>query len=82
MASAASPQIYTFVFGKAGGRQTTALEFAGDDEALTFAKDKLAELHRDGAWTYVGISRQDRVFADKLGAWWCDDGTLTWRPNE
>ncbi len=78
MTSEPAPQTFTFVFGKTGGRQTTAIQFPDDEAALRFAREKLAELYRDGGWTYVGISRGDRLFVEKLGALSCDDGTFTW----
>jgi hypothetical protein len=79
MASDPSPQTFTFVFGKAGSRQTTAIKFPDEQGAKDFAEQKLAELYRDGGWSNVAVSRGDRVYVEYLGEWHCIDGELTWK---
>jgi hypothetical protein len=81
MADDAPPQTFTFVFGKAGSRQTTAIVFPDDESAGTFARTKLEELHRGGQWTHVSISRGDRLYADFLGTWTYDLGSFNWTPG-
>jgi hypothetical protein len=79
MAADASPQTFTFVFGKVGSRQTTAIKFPDDAMAKDFAQRKLAELFRDGGWSHVSVSRGDRVYVEHLGEGHCTDGDLTWK---
>lgn len=81
MADTPPPQTFTFVFGKAGSRQTTAIVFPDDESAETFAREKLEELHGGGQWTHVAISRGDRVYAEVLGTWTFEDGSFNWSPG-